>query len=85
MNAIASLQAAYEAARDAARANSTPETRAAVVASSAALSAALVASGKLPKAARSRDMSPAARSGRRQHAEQRARTAEALARAARRG
>jgi hypothetical protein len=73
------LQAAYVAALAAARATPCPETRAAAVAASAALSAAI----PVRKAPRSRDMSPAARSGRRQHAEQRARTAEAIAKARR--
>ena len=79
MSNIEQLKAAYAKALAEARANKTPETMDAAVAASAALSAAIPAR----KSAPSRDMSPAARSGRRQHAEQRARTAEAMARAAR--
>lgn len=71
---LTSLQAAYEDALAAARTNPTPETRAAAVAASAALSAATT-----PPKPRGK----ACRAGQRQHAEQRARTAEAMRRAAR--
>ncbi|HCA52787.1 MAG TPA: hypothetical protein DEP24_07770 [Mycobacterium sp.] len=73
MTDLTQLQAAYVAALTASRANPTPETRAAAVAASAALSAATT-----PPKARGK----ASRAGQRQHAEQRARTAEAMRRAA---
>jgi hypothetical protein len=70
------LQAAYTAALAAARANPTPENRDAAVAASAALSAIVIP----PKT-----RGTACRAGKRQHAEQRARTEEAMRRAMRRG
>ena len=59
------LLATYEAALATARANSTPETRAAAVAASAAYSAA----APKTKPVQSHENTAAARSGRRQHAE----------------
>ena len=68
---LAKLQDAFDAALSTARANPTPETRAAAVAASNALSAAT----PQPKA---RGYSN--RAGQRQHAEQRARTDESIRR-----
>jgi hypothetical protein len=74
MTDLSQLQAAYTAALVAVRANRTPETMAAAVAASAALSAAT-------PPAKARGYSN--RAGKRQHDEQRARTAEAIRRAGR--